>query len=122
VGCPARPTARTALGSLAPARVGRRKSELKGEPIPATSRPGAISPDGHLMAYLVGNRVELIPLQPDAVELAYRRDLMRPNFRLYREAYNAAVKAKGRRGPGSVAPGHGGSSASRGSRVAGVPA
>jgi hypothetical protein len=73
--------------------VGRRKSELKGEPIPATSRPGAISPDGHLMAYLVGNRVELIPLQPDAVELAYRRDLMRPNFRLYREAYDAAVKA-----------------------------
>jgi hypothetical protein len=29
---------------------------------------------------------------------------------------------QGRRGPGSVAPGHGGSSASRGSRVAGVPA
>jgi eukaryotic-like serine/threonine-protein kinase len=71
----------------------RTGEELKSEPIPPTFRPGAISPDGRLIAYLVGNRVELIPLQPDADELAYRWDLMRPNFRLYREAYDAAVKA-----------------------------
>ena len=40
-----------------------------------------------------GNHVELIPMQPDEEELAYRRLLMQPNFRLYREAYDAATKA-----------------------------
>jgi hypothetical protein len=46
-----------------------------------------------LIAHPVGNRVELIPLQPDEKELSYRRVLTQPNFRLYREAYDAATKA-----------------------------
>ncbi len=78
-----------------PRRCGARGTgeELKGKPIPPAPRPGPISPDGRLIAHPVGNRVELIPLQPDAEELAYRRLLMQPNFRLYREAYDAAMKA-----------------------------
>ncbi len=71
----------------------RTGEELKGEPIPPAPRSSPISPDGRLIAHPVGNRVELIPLQPDAEELAYRRLLMQPNFRLYREAYDAAIKA-----------------------------
>ena len=60
---------------------------------PACTAAGPISPDGRLIAHVVGNRVELIPLQPDAEELSYRRPLMQPNYRRYREGYDAARKA-----------------------------
>jgi hypothetical protein len=46
-----------------------------------------------LIAHPVGDRVELIPLRPSEEELSYRRVVMQPNFRLYREAYHAAIKA-----------------------------
>ena len=46
-----------------------------------------------MIAQAVGNRVELIALQPNEEELSFRRLLMQPNFRLYREAYEAATKA-----------------------------
>jgi WD40 repeat protein len=72
------------------ARSGR---ELKGEPIPQIPPPGVISPDGRWCARPIGNQVELIPTQPDEEDLAYRRFLMQPNFRLYRECYDAATKA-----------------------------
>ena len=72
----------------------RTGQELKGEPIPPAPRPDQISPDGRWIAHTVGSRVELIPLQPDAEELAYRSFLMQPNFRRYREGYDAAIKAK----------------------------
>ena len=81
---------RTMTAKVWDARTGQ---ELKGEPIPPAPRPGQISPDGRWIAHIVGNRVELIPLQPDAEELAYRRLLMQPNFRRYREGYDAATKA-----------------------------
>jgi serine/threonine protein kinase len=71
----------------------RTGQEIKGEPIPTTARPGQISPDGRWIAHVIDNRVELIPLQPDEEELADRQYLTQPNFRLYREAYNAASKA-----------------------------
>jgi hypothetical protein len=71
----------------------RSGQELKGEPIPPAPRSSLISPDGRLIAHPVGNCVELIPLQPDEEELSDRRRLMQPNFRLYREAYDAATKA-----------------------------
>jgi WD40 repeat protein/serine/threonine protein kinase len=52
-----------------------------------------VSPDRRSVALMIGNHVELIPAQPNEEELASRRALMRPNFRLYREAYDAAIKA-----------------------------
>ena len=67
--------------------------ELKGEPIPTLQPTGHLSPDGRWFANVIGNRVELIPTQPNEEELAYRRLVMQPNFRLYREAYDAANKA-----------------------------
>jgi WD40 repeat protein len=72
----------------------RSGEELKGEPIPPAPRSSPISPDGRLIAHPAGNRVELISLQPDEEELSYRRLLTRPNFRLYREAYDAAIESK----------------------------
>ena len=54
--------------------------ELKGEPIPAAPRPVQISPDGRRIAHIAGDRVELIPLQPDEEEVAYRRVHMRPDL------------------------------------------
>jgi WD domain, G-beta repeat len=72
------------------ARTGR---ELKGEPIPPVRRPGPISPDGRIIAQVAGNRVELIPLQPDGKELSYRRLLMQPNYERYGEGYDAARAA-----------------------------
>jgi hypothetical protein len=67
--------------------------ELKGEPIPPAPRSSLISPDGRLIARPFANRLELIPFRPDEEELSYRRLLTQPNFRLYREAYDAAMKA-----------------------------
>ena len=72
------------------ARTGR---ELKGEPIPPMPTSGHISPDGRWFAFAIGNGVELVPMQPDEQELAERRLLMQPNFRLYREAYDAAIES-----------------------------
>jgi hypothetical protein len=68
--------------------------ELKGEPVPHEPRPGPISPDGRWIAHVEGNRVELIPLQPDGDELAYRSLLMRPNFVRYQESYEAAIASR----------------------------
>ena len=67
--------------------------ELKGEPTAPPPPPDNISPDGRWIAYIIGDRVELIPLQPDEEELSYRRIMMQPNYGLYREAYDAATKA-----------------------------
>jgi WD40 repeat protein len=66
--------------------------ELVGVPMPPTRRPGQVSPDGRWIAHRAGNRVDLIPLQPDEQELSYRRLLMQPNYELYREGYLAAAK------------------------------
>jgi hypothetical protein len=62
---------------------------LKAEPIPHTLRPGQISPDVRWIAHTVRNRVELIPLQPDAEEISYRLILTRP--RLQAEAIVAPL-------------------------------
>jgi hypothetical protein len=72
------------------ARTGR---ELTGEPIPPAPWPAPISPDGRLIAHPVGNRVDLIPLQPDAEERAYRLLLTRPNIARIRTGYDAARAA-----------------------------
>src|SRR5262249_19521323 len=61
------------------------------EPIPPAPPECHISPDRRLVALTIGNHVELFPLQPDEEELSRRRLLMQPNFRLYREAYDAAT-------------------------------
>jgi WD40 repeat protein len=66
---------------------------LEGETIPAPPRHERISPDGGRIALSIGNRVELIPLKPDADELARRRLVMQVNPQRYREAYLAATKA-----------------------------
>ena len=72
----------------------RTGEDVKGEPIPPALRSGPISPDGRLIAHMIGNRVELIPLQPDAEELDYRRLHTQPNFWRYREGYDQARKAE----------------------------
>src|SRR5262249_51254918 len=56
------------------ARSGR---ELKDQPIPPTPWATGISPDGRWMARQAGKHVELIPLQPDEEELAYRSRVTR---------------------------------------------
>jgi WD40 repeat protein/serine/threonine protein kinase len=72
----------------------RTGQELKGEPIPQTLSNHGISADGRFIAHPVGNLVELVPLQPDEEELAYRRVHMQPNLGGYREGYEAARAAK----------------------------
>ena len=72
----------------------RTGQEVKGEPIPPATGPGRISPDGRRIAHVAGNRVALIPLQPDAEELEYRRIRTRPNFWRYRHGHEAARKAE----------------------------
>ncbi len=67
--------------------------ELVGAPIPPATRLDQISPDGRWIAHILANRVELILLHPDEEELSARRLLMQPDFRLYREAYDAAMEA-----------------------------
>jgi WD40 repeat protein/tRNA A-37 threonylcarbamoyl transferase component Bud32 len=69
-------------------------AELKGEPIPATVANNWTSPDGRFFAHPEGNRVELIPLQPDEEELAYRRLHTEPDLGRYREGYEAARAGK----------------------------
>jgi WD40 repeat protein len=72
----------------------RTGQEVKGEPIPPTLRPTPVSADGQWIAHIVGDRVELVPLQLDAEELEYRRIHTRPNIGRYLEGYDAAIKAK----------------------------
>jgi hypothetical protein len=72
----------------------RTGQELKGEPIPQIIAHKEISPDGRLIAHPVGSLVELVPLQPDEEEVAYRRAHMQPNLGRYREGYEAALAAK----------------------------
>jgi hypothetical protein len=71
----------------------RTGQELRGEPIPPETAPGPISPDARSVAHPVGNRVEVMALNPDAEELDYRRFLTRPNPARYREDYDEAKKA-----------------------------
>jgi hypothetical protein len=73
------------------ARTGK---ELKDEPIPPTSASSLTSPDGRLFVHQVGRLVELVPLQPDEEELAYRRSHTQPNVWRYREGYEAALAAQ----------------------------
>jgi len=68
--------------------------ELNGDPLPPTIANNQISPDGRLIAHPVGNLVELVPLQPDEKELAYRLLSTQPNLWRYREGYEAARAAK----------------------------
>jgi hypothetical protein len=73
------------------ARIGQ---ELKGEPIPPTSGNHCISPDHLFFAHPHGSLVELVPVQPDAEELAYRLAHTQPNLWRYREGYEAARVAQ----------------------------
>jgi WD40 repeat protein/serine/threonine protein kinase/tetratricopeptide (TPR) repeat protein len=68
--------------------------ELPGEAIPNTVANERTSPDGRVFAHREGTRVELIPLQPDEEELAYRRLHTQRNVGRYREGYLAARAAK----------------------------
>jgi eukaryotic-like serine/threonine-protein kinase len=72
----------------------RTGQELKGEPIPSAPGPPQISFDGRSIAHPAGSRVELVPLNPDAEELAHRRLQTRPNVQRYRDSYDAAIKSK----------------------------
>ena len=72
----------------------RTGEQLQGQPIPFAPRPAQVSPDGRWIAHPAGSRVELILLQPDAEELAYRLLQTRPNIQRYREGYEEAIKAK----------------------------
>src|SRR5262249_38375506 len=68
--------------------------ELPGEVISNTVANGRISADGRVFVHVVANHVELIPLQPDEEELAYRRLHSQPNVGRYRDGYEAARAAK----------------------------
>jgi hypothetical protein len=72
----------------------RTGQELKGEPVPQRLTFAQTSPDGRFFAHPEGNRVELIPLQPDEEELAYRLLHTHPNLGRYREGYESARAAK----------------------------
>jgi WD40 repeat protein/serine/threonine protein kinase len=72
----------------------RSGAEVKGEPIPGTVANNWTSPDGRLFAHPEGNRVELIPLEPDEEERSYRLWYTRPNAARYREGYEAARAAR----------------------------
>src|SRR5262249_53751340 len=67
--------------------------ELKGEPIPPEPRSDRISPDGRWFSRIDDTRVELISLQPDEDELAYRRLHTQPNLWRYQAGYEAARKS-----------------------------
>jgi hypothetical protein len=71
----------------------RTGQELKGEPIPPTIPNNQISPDGRFIAHPYGSLVELVPLQTDEEELAYRRLHTQPDVWRYREGYEAARAA-----------------------------
>jgi WD40 repeat protein/Flp pilus assembly protein TadD len=71
----------------------RTGTELKGEPIPPEPRSDRISPDGRWFSRIDDTRVELISLQPDEEELAYRRLHTQPDLWRYRAGYEAARKS-----------------------------
>jgi WD40 repeat protein/serine/threonine protein kinase len=73
---------------------GQTGHELKGEPIPQTIANRCISPDGRFFAHPYGSLVELVLLQPDEEELAYRRLHTQPDLRRYRQGYEVARAAK----------------------------
>jgi WD40 repeat protein len=70
--------------------------ELPGVAPPKTAANPRLSPDGRVFAHLAGDHlhVELIPLQPDAEELVYRRLHTQPNVGRYRDGYLAARAAQ----------------------------
>jgi hypothetical protein len=72
-------------------RAGRHGTERR--PDPPDHREHLDQPDGRFFAHPEGNRVELIPLQPDEEELAYRRLHTQPNLGRYRDGYEAAQAA-----------------------------
>jgi Flp pilus assembly protein TadD len=78
------------VGSVWDARTGQ---QLKDEPVPIRPHPQQISPDGRWIAQPAGINVEIIPLRPDAAEIAYRLLRTEPNYRQYRQAYDAARAA-----------------------------
>ncbi len=80
-------TSRDQTSRVWDARTGR---ELKGEPIPQTIANSETSPDGRFFAHVDGNCVEVLPLRPDAEELAHRRLHTQPSLERYREGYEAA--------------------------------
>jgi WD40 repeat protein/serine/threonine protein kinase len=67
--------------------------KMKSEPIPPTLWTSRVRPDGRWVALIIGNYVELIPCQPGEEEMSFRRLMTQPDFRPYREAYDAAAKA-----------------------------
>jgi eukaryotic-like serine/threonine-protein kinase len=68
--------------------------EVQSHGIPRLANSGIISPDGRQIAHLTGNRVEIIPLQPDADERERRQRLMRVDPAEYRTAYETALKSQ----------------------------
>jgi WD40 repeat protein len=72
----------------------RTGQELRGEPIPPTIANHGISPDGRFFAHPCGDLVEVVSLQPDEEELAYRLVHTQPNVWRYREGYEAARAAR----------------------------
>jgi WD40 repeat protein len=73
------------------ARTGK---ELPGVALPNTVAKERLSHDGRVFAQVDGDHVELVPLQPDEEELAYRRLHTQPNVGRYRESYRAARAAQ----------------------------
>ena len=53
-----------------------------------------VRPDGRYFAHVDGPRIQLIPVQPDEEELAYRRLHTRPSVQRYWDGYSAAQVAK----------------------------
>ena len=68
--------------------------ELPGEPTPKTVPSKRTSPDGRFLAYVIQNRVEVVPLVPDEEEIANRRLHTLPNPSRYRAGYLVARAAK----------------------------
>jgi len=68
--------------------------EVPGAAIPNMKRNDRLSPDGRLFARVEEDRVKVVPLVPDAEEIAYRRLHMQPDVRRYRAGYLAARAAR----------------------------
>src|SRR5262249_7415552 len=68
--------------------------KVPGAEIPPMNRNDRLSPDGRLFARVEENRVKVVPLVPDAEEIAYRRLHMQPNVQRYRAGYLAARAAR----------------------------
>jgi WD40 repeat protein/serine/threonine protein kinase/tetratricopeptide (TPR) repeat protein len=68
--------------------------EVPGAAIPPMNRGDRTSPDGRFFARVIQDRVAVVPLMPDADEMAYRRLHTQPNPSHYRASYLAARAAK----------------------------